>query len=560
MVAMAADFLATLSPEEAAAAARLMAGTLAPHPPQKPFKVGAQSLWRVVSKIAGAEDQAEEIFAAAADLAEAIEIAMQRRDSQPLAELTLAEVGRAFEEIAAVDYPSSRGQKLKLLGRLFARMTALEAGCAAEMLTGRTQSRIGVEFAAQAIAQAAGRPLEELRQALSAGEEIGRLAYRLPTERSPASGQAAPPAKPARHPVSPAPIQTAEAAGTLVRTGAPSWPGPNAPRPIRPMLARPAADIREAFVRLAGRMALEHKLHGMRLQLHCRDGRARIFAGGQDEITGSLAELVETLSSLGHSGAVLEGELIAVSDAGRPLPSRTWMGRARRAAEPWRPPSQATLRLFVFDLLGLGDASFLERPYSERVAALLALAEAHGLATVGRCLPASLEEARAFYTEALALGYEGVVAKALDSAYKPGVRSHAWLAVRPLYTADLVIVALERRGQGRRQPPWSYHVAARDDRGSGFAVVGKSFKGLSADELETLTERLTALKTNEAGRTVFVRPELVVEVAFTAVEANGRYEAGLALSSPRILRLRNDKEPAEADSVATLRALCPPQQ
>jgi len=165
----------------------------------------------------------------------------------------------------------------------------------------------------------------------------------------------------------------------------------------------------------------------------------------------------------------------------------------------------------------------------------------------------AVETADRLYADAVAAGYEGVMAKSLASAYTPGARGRGWLKIKHTRTLDLVIVAAEW-GYGRRHG-WlsNYHLAARD-RGGGFAMLGKTFKGLNDEQFRAMTERLIALKTAELHGVVTVRPEVVVEVAYNDIQRSPNYDAGMALRFARIVRIRDDKSPEQADSIDTVNA------
>jgi DNA ligase-1 len=147
------------------------------------------------------------------------------------------------------------------------------------------------------------------------------------------------------------------------------------------------------------------------------------------------------------------------------------------------------------------------------------------------------------------------MAKALDSPYTPGVRGRGWLKIKHSVTLDLVVVAADW-GYGRRHG-WlsNYHLAARDAGSGAFVPVGKTFKGPTDAEFRAMTERLLALKTGEQGGTVSVRPEVVVEVKFNDIQRSPQYACGMALRFARIVRVRDDKRPEEADTLETMRAL-----
>jgi DNA ligase-1 len=147
------------------------------------------------------------------------------------------------------------------------------------------------------------------------------------------------------------------------------------------------------------------------------------------------------------------------------------------------------------------------------------------------------------------------MAKSLDAVYEPGKRAASWLKVKRLHTLDLVVLAAEW-GHGRRHG-WlsNLHLGARDDGQSGFVMLGKTFKGMTDQMLAWQTAELLAREVQRDRWTVYVRPELVVEVAFNDLQASPRYPGGLALRFARIKRYRSDKTTADADTMATVRAL-----
>jgi DNA ligase-1 len=215
--------------------------------------------------------------------------------------------------------------------------------------------------------------------------------------------------------------------------------------------------------------------------------------------------------------------------------------------------SQIAVHLFLFDLLYIDGTSWIDRPYRDRVEELQRIRGSVSL--VERLLPASPAEGETFLTQARRAGHEGLMAKGLDSPYRPGVRGRHWLKIKPVITLDLVIVAANW-GYGRRHG-WlsNYHLAARDAESGELLEVGKTFKGLTDEEFQQMTERLLRLKTAEDRGTVFVRPDVVVEVAFNNIQKSPQYQSGMALRFARIVRFRPDKTPAEADTIQTMRSM-----
>ena len=211
--------------------------------------------------------------------------------------------------------------------------------------------------------------------------------------------------------------------------------------------------------------------------------------------------------------------------------------------------------MFLFDALHLEGADLIDRPDWKRHTELAGAVPADLL--MPRLVTASAEEAAAFFTDALAHGHEGVVVKSLTAPYAAGRRGAGWIKVKPRHTLDLVVLAVEW-GHGRRRG-WlsNLHLGARDPSAGGFVMLGKTFKGLTDELLTWQTERLLALEERRDSYTVYVRPELVVEIAFDGVQRSPRYPGGLALRFARVLRYREDKTAAEADTIDTVRALSP---
>ena len=211
------------------------------------------------------------------------------------------------------------------------------------------------------------------------------------------------------------------------------------------------------------------------------------------------------------------------------------------------------LQPFFFDCLHLDGDDLIDRPLGERLAALDRACPA--AVRVPRVITADPERAARHAAEVLAGGHEGVMIKALDSTYEAGRRGSGWIKVKPAHTLDLVVVAVEW-GSGRRRG-WlsNLHLAARDAERGGFAMVGKTFKGMTDDTLRWQTSRFLELETRRRGGVVYVRPEQVVEIAFDGIQSSARYDSGMALRFARVKRYRTDKPAAEADTVAAMRAL-----
>jgi ATP-dependent DNA ligase I len=434
--------------------------------------------------------------------------------------LTLSDVDAAFSAIGAVSGKGSTAARKALVGELFRRATEAEQQFLFGLLSGELRQGALEGVMTEAVARAASVPVAEVRRAMMLRGSLGVVAAAALSGGSSAL------------------------AGFGLEVG----------RPVRPMLASSATSIEDALAKIGGPAAVEWKLDGIRIQAHLPDrpeGRVRLFTRTLDDITARLPDVVAVLAKLPLSAAVFDGELIALREDGRPLPFQDTAARtASLDAGPLVP-----LSVFLFDVLHLDGTDLIDAEDQQRHAAL-ALAVPPEL-LMPRLVTNSAQEATAFFADALAHGHEGVVVKSLDAVYAAGRRGAGWIKVKPRHNLDLVVLAVEW-GHGRRQG-WlsNLHLGARDPETGGFVMLGKTFKGLTDELLTWQTQRLLTLEDHRDSWTVYVRPELVVEIAFDGVQRSPRYPGGLALRFARVLRYREDKTAAEADTIQTVRALNP---
>jgi len=323
-------------------------------------------------------------------------------------------------------------------------------------------------------------------------------------------------------------------------------------RPLKPMLAQTADDVSDALREL-GSVALEFKLDGARVQVHKAGDEVRVFTRRLNEVTGAVPELVENARALPVREVILDGETLAIGPDGRPLPFQVTMRRFGRRLDVVEMRRRLPLSALFFDCLYLEGQDLTDAPARERFAALASAVTRSGLVT--RLVTEDPDQAEAFFVTAVERGHEGLMAKSLDAPYEAGSRGSSWLKVKPAHTLDLVVLAAEW-GSGRRQG-WlsNLHLGARDPASGGFAMLGKTFKGMTDVMLDWQTQHLLSLELSRDGHAVQVRPELVVEVAFNDVQASPQYPAGLALRFARVKRYRPDKGPEQADTIETVRAI-----
>ena len=438
--------------------------------------------------------------------------------------LGLAEVDAAFSAIGAVSGKGSAAARKALVGELFGRATGAEQRFLFGLLSGELRQGALEGVMTDAVARAASVPVADVRRAMMLRGSLGAVA----------------------------------AAALAGGSAALAAFGLEVGRPVRPMLAASATSIGEALVKVGGpgvQAAVEWKLDGIRVQAHLYGGGVRLFTRTLDEITGRLPEVVATLAKLPVRAAVLDGELIALREDGRPLPFQDTSARAASAAGVADRQDGPPLSVFLFDALHLEGADLIDLPDWKRHAELAWAVPPELL--MPRLVTDSADEATAFFRDAISRGHEGVVVKSLDTPYAAGRRGAGWIKVKPRHTLDLVVLAVEW-GHGRRRG-WlsNLHLGARDPATGGFVMLGKTFKGLTDELLTWQTSRLLALEERRDSYTVYVRPELVVEIAFDGVQRSPRYPGGLALRFARVLRYREDKSAAEADTIDMVRALAP---
>jgi DNA ligase-1 len=321
-------------------------------------------------------------------------------------------------------------------------------------------------------------------------------------------------------------------------------------RPVQPMLAESAATLAEALGQMDD-AAMEYKLDGARVQIHKAGREVRVFSRTLNDVTDSVPEIRALVETLPARELILDGEVIALRPDGRPEPFQVTMRRFGRRRDVDALRARLPLTPFLFDCLQIDGQVLVDDPLVERIRALDRVARA---LVVPRLERPSAGEADAFLDEAVRRGHEGVMAKSLSAPYAAGRRGEAWLKLKPVRTLDLVVLAAEW-GHGRRRG-WlsNLHLGARNPAG-GFVMLGKTFKGLTDEMLAWQTARFLAIETGRDAHVVYVRPEVVVEVAFNEIQASPSYPGGLTLRFARVRRYRADKTAAGADTIDAVRRL-----
>ncbi len=443
--------------------------------------------------------------------------ALGERGASDEPRLTVAELDGMLDRIETTTGPGSAAARQGALGELFARATSAEVDFVVRLLTGELRQGALAGLMADAIARAAQVPAAAVRRAAMLSGDLADTARRA--------------------------LTVGEAALATV--------GLEVLRPVQPMLAASAASVAEALT-ATGRASVEWKLDGARIQVHRAGAEVRAYTRNLNDITARVPEVVEVVRAFPARTFVLDGEAIGLTEDALP---RRFQDTMSRFGTDDAMSHTMTLAPFFFDVLHLDGEDLLDRTLAERSAILTQLVGEWRVPAIETDDP---DAAAAFLADALATGHEGVMVKALDARYEAGRRGAAWRKVKPVRTLDLVVLAAEW-GHGRRRG-WlsNLHLGAREPVTGDFVMVGKTFKGLTDQLLTWQTEQLQGIAARSDDYTVYVRPELVVEIALDGVQASTRYAGGVALRFARVRAYRPDKVAADADTIDAVRALLGP--
>jgi len=439
-------------------------------------------------------------------------------DCPPAAEpsLTVHDVDAALDVLSSTTGTGSQGERRRQLVALFGRATADEADLLGRLFVGdmRTGALAGV--LTDAVAAAAGIPAATVRRAAMLAGDLGAVARTALAEGE-------------------------EAVAAI---------GLRPLRAVLPMLASTSASVGEAIAEV-GEASVEWKLDGARIQVHRAGDEVRIYTRNLNDVTARLPEVASVVRGFAADAVVLDGEVLGfLGPEESPQAFQDTMSRFGRSADD----HASVLVPHFFDVLHLDGTDLIDEPLRERRRRLADLVGPHLIPGTTTDDP---EVARQVLDDALAAGHEGVMVKAAGSPYEAGRRGKSWRKVKPVHTLDLVVLGVEW-GSGRREG-WlsNIHLGALDPASGEPVMVGKTFKGMTDEVLRWQTERFLGLETGRSGHVVRVRPEQVVEIALDGAQASTRYPGGVALRFARVVRYRDDKSAAEADTLDAVRALLP---
>jgi DNA ligase 1 len=541
-IAIVAEYLKSRTSEEEAVSAVFLSGRAFPLWEETTLQVGGALLWRMVAEVSGKSEA--ELTAAYRRHGDLGAVAGEVLPSGGRG-LNVLEVQERFRQIAAARGPAAKGPMVREMLSLSA---ALEAKYIVKIMTGDLRIGLKESLVEESIAKAYGATLAEVQRANMLLGDIGEtLKFAL--------------------------------AGKLGEAKMRLF------HPLGFMLASPAESAEEALSYFE-EAAVEDKYDGIRAQAHCAGGEVRIFSRTRDDITESFPELPGVLAGL-PDDVILDGEIVAWSylaaesnEPGRALPFSALQQRLGRKKVSKEMMGQVPVAYLAFDVLYARGELLLDRPWRERAQILDQLLSATRIPVTKRSSGAqgqltfedgeqvantkvirapvfrasSSQELDALFEAAQARGNEGLMIKDIASAYAPGRRGKSWLKLkRELATLDVVVTAVEY-GHGKRIGVLSdYTFAVRD--GERLLNIGKAYSGLTDAEISEMTKWFLEHTGEDQGFRLIVEPKIVLEVAFNNMMRSERHHSGFALRFPRIVRIRHDKLPEEADTIDRVREI-----
>ncbi|TMC48031.1 MAG: ATP-dependent DNA ligase [Chloroflexi bacterium] len=514
-VRLLAAYLRTLDPQRLPVATRYFAGRPFPSGDTRVLQIGGAALSTVLRELTGIDgDALSRIYRRHADAGDTTHDALLEAGRGGTGGLDLVGVAAAFDTIAAGGTPR---QRAGLLRELLAGCSPEEARYIVKLISGDMRIGLREGLVEEAIGRAFDRPATAVARADMIIGDLGEVALLARDDR----------------------LDDAQ---------------PRLFAPMRYMLASPVSGAAEVITRLGDEVWVEDKYDGIRCQLHRDAGRVLLCSRDLKDITEQFPEVVRAARRV-EGALLLDGELLAFRER-RVLPFAALQTRLGRKRPPPQLLAEVPVVFVAWDLLFQDGESLLEQPLRARRERLEALGLGDGFALAHLERARGVDALEQLFLDARARRNEGLMAKDPDSAYTPGRRGLAWLKLKkPLDTLDVVVIGAEW-GHGKRHGVLSdVTFAVRVDGSDELVPVGKAYTGLTDAEIAEMTAMLLERTVSEHGSYRTVRPDIVLEVAFDAVQRSARHRSGFALRFPRILRWRRDKPPEEIDTLSRVRAI-----
>ncbi len=521
-IEIARDLLRKATPEEIEIISRFLVGKPFPEWSGKELNVGWRTILKATVNVTGVDSSdVVKLFKRYGDTGSVVEAVLEKRKPTlllPTNPLTILEVYEVLEKIAGVSGERSFQGRVKLIEYMLVRATPTEAKYICRLLLGELRCGFNEGLLEHAIARAFDIDVKRVRKANMLLSDVGYVAKLSKLD--------------------PSRIEDVKIEFF---------------RPVKFMLAEQAESIAEAWRYHSGRVAVECKYDGARVQVHKLENKVKIFSRRMEDITDSLPEVAEEIANI-RGNFIIDGEVVCWKNG--PMPFQYLVRRLRRKTLNNELLEMYPVKLFVFDILKVGERDLIDEPYISRVKVLeRVLKRKWGTIEIAeREFPSSEEECTEIFENCTKKGFEGVMIKAIDSPYVPGRRERLWLKYKGeigkhIHEFTLVIIAAEY-GHGKRAGLLSDYVFAAWDRNREKLIpVGKAYTGLKDREIAYMTKKLKEIALYERGNRVYVKPEIVVDVAVSEVQISPKYPLGYALRFPRIVRIRPDLSLEDVDTV-----------
>lgn len=482
--------------------------------------LASEMVKRIIVKSSGTSDkELTKKFKETGDLGSAAEFFIEHKKQQSLGrrELTVEKVFENLKKLPEISGSGSQEKKIDLVKELLSSASGKEARYIIRTVLGEMRIGVAAGIVRDAIALAFSKEPKEIEHAFNVTGNYGTVAEMAQKNR----------------------LKTEIIIGS----------------PVRVMLADRSPNLKAALEEFKN-PALEIKYDGFRIAVHKKDREIRLFSRRLEDVTNQFPEIVKWSKECIHCReCIIEGEVLALGKKG-PLPFQQLSRRIQRKYDIEKMVKQIPVQVNLFELIYYDGNNYMGKPLKQRWQKLNQVIRANKhFQLAGHIETRDIKKANEFYTKSLNMGQEGVIIKNLDAVYQPGKRVGYWLKVKPIMEPlDLVIVGASW-GEGQRTK-WlgSLLLAARS--GKEFLPTGMMGSGLTEEQLAEVTKKLKKLITEEHGRSVKVKPHLVVEVGYEEIQKSPKYPSGYALRFPRLLRFREqEKKPSDADTVATIEKL-----
>ncbi|MBS3053049.1 MAG: ATP-dependent DNA ligase, partial [Candidatus Aenigmarchaeota archaeon] len=481
--------------------------------------IAGEMMKRVIARVSGTTDtQITKKYKETGDLGLTAEQFLKNRKQSTLGkrELSVEKVFENLRKLPEIGGAGSQEKKILLIAELLSSAEAAEAKYIVRTILSEMRIGVAAGIVRDAIGAAFGKDVKEVERVFDFVGDYGQIAVLAKNGRL--KGE--------------------------IQIG----------KPVRVMLADRAPDLKEAMEEFEQSL-LEWKYDGFRVQVHKSGNEIKIFSRRMEDVTRQFPDIAALVKeSVKAKETIVEGEALAVDKSGKPRPFQELSRRIQRKYDIERMVKEIPVQVNLFDLIYLNGESWMDKPLRERWQQLAkTVKETKNFRLADRLETKDYAEAKKFYKHALKMGQEGVIVKNLEARYQPGRRVGYWLKVKDiLEPLDLVVVGAEW-GEGKRAR-WLGSLILAAKKGGKFAEAGRMASGLTEDQMDQLTKQLKPLITGEEGKTVSLKPRIVVEVGYEEIQRSPKYESGYALRFPRLLRIRDpaDKGPEDVNTVADM--------